>query len=490
MQTDKIKQFFVRYQIFLKILAVIVAAIPFAICFIYESVYCDSAYYLAISERVSEGFLLYRDVHCGYAPLWFYLAAGVRMLFCIPLGCYWPYLLVYDLFYLAAGIILYKLIKNFTENKSIAFFCAWLFFPLSFWQYGYAVFLEIPSVFFGLLSSWLIIRLGGKTYWHYLWIGAIASMAFLTKQYGAGFLILDIYLILFFGNSSWKSIAIFLVGYLLPILACILIWQQDILMLFSNGYGTTTAVSAGRDVSLLSKLGDIVNNGLRFCGDACPAALVGLLIVWNSKQQNRLRYFMFALCGILGFALQFYFSSARHYRIFMIPFACLLMAEMLVTQTPLWLSWIKYLAILWTVGASLYNAYHIVDFRLDDYTPDDRKTISCNIRQYVPESDILWPTQGSYFDVVFTTCTRVPNLSTVAYSFGPLGLDEEKAMEQLKAAQWVVHNPMEIDESAHYLTDSVLHYIEQFPSILISSRKGVRLYRMEKGATIVPLAPR
>lgn len=490
MQTDKIQQFFIHYQQVWKVLAVIVAAIPLVVCFIAQPIFCDTAYYLSIGQRLAEGYRLYTDVHSGYPPLWLYLVALLKIVFCLPDGCYWPYLLLYYLFYLATGWVLYRIALLFTQRKSVAFFVAWLFFPFAYWQFAYGVLLEIPSVFFGLLSCYFVLTFQNKSFWNYLWIGAIAAASFLVKQYGAGFLLLDIYLMLFIGDRNWKSIGLLLIGYVLPVILCFAIWQQDFLCLFLNGYGTTSAEEAGRDTSLLSKLGDIFDGWWRFCGDACPAAVVGLLIARNSRQQKRLHYFLFALCGILGFSLQFYFNIERHYRIYLVPFACLLIAEMLVTQTRPWLTTIKYLAIIWTVGASLFNTYRLLDFTHDNCTPAEIRAISARVRQYVPENAVLWPAQGAYYPLTFTTPTLMPNLSTVGYSFGPLGLNPEEAMQQAKSAEWVVYDPDLLHQSFYYLTDSLDAYVRQFPSVPLCETKGVRLYKMEKEAVIAPLDSR
>ena len=487
MQTDKIKQFFVCYQQLWKVLAIIAAVIPLIVCFVVQPLFCDTAYYLSIGERLAGGYRLYSDVHTGYPPIWFYMVSFLKIIFCIPDGCYWPYLLLYDLFYLATGWVLYRIALWFTQRKSVAFFVAWLFFPFAYWQFAYGVLLEIPSVFFGLLSCYLVLTFQDKSSWHYLWIGILASSALLVKQYGGGFWALDLFLLLFMTNPKWKQILLFSVGYVLPIILCFVIWQQDFLCVFFNGYGTTSAEEAGRDTSLFSKLWDIFFGWWRFCGDACPAALVGLLIVKNSKQQNRLRYFLFALCGILGFSLQFYFNIERHYRIYLVPFACLLIAEMLVTQTRPWLTTIKYLAIIWTVGASLFNTYRLLDFTHDNCTPSEIQAISAQVKQYVPADAILWPAQGAYYPLTFTTPTLMPNLSTIGYSFGPLGLNPAEAMQQAKSAEWVVYDPDLQHQSFYYLTDSLDAYVKQFPSIPLCETKGVRLYKMETGATIVPL---
>ena len=71
------------------------------------------------------------------------------------------------------------------------------------------------------------------------------------------------------------------------------------------------------------------------------------------------------------------------------------------------------------------------------------------------------------------------NLSTIGYSFGPLGLNPEKAMQQARAAQWIVHDLTKLHEP-YYVTDSLNDYICQFPSIPLDKEGSLRLFKMSK----------
>ncbi|MBQ0154228.1 MAG: hypothetical protein KBS70_05540 [Bacteroidales bacterium] len=459
------------------ILTITTVVVPFGICLAAQPIFCDSAFYLAIGERISDGYKLYSDVRCGYTPLWLYIEVAVKSIFHVPMGCYWPYLVVYDLFYFGVGFILYKMLMLFTANRSISLFCTWLFFPLAFWQQAYGILLEIPSVFFGLLSCYLVLIFQKKHYLHYLWIGVISCFSFLTKQYGAGFVALAIFLMLYKMNRPIKQMIALLVGYILPIIMCFCIWKSDFLCVLTNGYGTTSAVDAGRDISVLSKIGDIARNLWRYCGDACPALVAGLFCVPNSKKQGRLGYIMFAILAILGFSLQYYFNAERHYRIYFVPFSCLLVAEMLMTNTRTWLTWCKNLTIAWTVGASLFNTYSRLNFWGEDFPPSMLKAQAQQINQIVDKGDRLWVVQDVYYGFVFTTHTIVPNMSTLGYSFGALGLNPQAAMQQARDAEWVVFNPS-IVKSHYYVTDSLKNYICQHASVLIDENDDVRLYHM------------
>lgn len=484
---NKLLDFYNNHKVWIWIVATIVTVVPFVVCFFGPMYFVDSAYYIAIAERISEGNTLYTDVCCGYSPIWFYIEAAFRRLFGVPLGCYWPYLILYDVFFASTAILLYKLIMQYTNNKLIAIFCAWLFLPLTYWQQAYSVMLEIPSVFFGLLACYGIVISKNRSCWNYLWVGAIACCAFLTKQFGAGFIAINLFQLLFIDRRDYKSIGLYLMGYCVPILLCWLIWKQDVWHIIGNGYGTKSAAEAGRDITFWYKSTDMLFHIWRFCGDACIAVLAGVCIAPYSQQQKRLPYYLLAILGILGFSLQFYFAGGRHYRVYLIPFAMILIAEMLAVQTPKWLTWAKYLTLFVTVIVSLYNSYRVMAFWNDDYTPQAIRHHTEEIKKYVPDGDILWPSQGCYFVLTFTTKTIMPNLSTIGYSFGPLGLNPEKAMQQARSAQWVVHDPTMLNEPYYYVTDSLNDYICQFPSVPLDEKGKVRLYKMSLDKTIVPI---
>ena len=73
----------------------IVCLTPILLSLLKSGVDCDSAYYICMAERIVDGYIPYVDLSTGYTPLWFYIEAALKVVFQIPDGLYWPYLLLF-----------------------------------------------------------------------------------------------------------------------------------------------------------------------------------------------------------------------------------------------------------------------------------------------------------------------------------------------------------------------------------------------------------
>ncbi|HOH74234.1 MAG TPA: hypothetical protein PKW38_00475, partial [Paludibacteraceae bacterium] len=228
-------------------------------------------------ERITEGFVPYKTLHLGYTPLWFYMMAFIKLLFGIPNGSYEFFLLIHYLFSIGTMFLLYKIAYYFTKSKNVALFSGWLFFLMAHWLQGNVILLEIPSLFFGLLGCWLLLSFPFKSICWYLLIGGVSSCSFLIKQFGFGFFFLSIYLLIFYRKDFFRErIILFILGYIIPIFLCFIIWKSSFLSVVFSGYGTTTAQEAGYDVSLKTKLDGIFYILKYFCFSVCPMVIIAL----------------------------------------------------------------------------------------------------------------------------------------------------------------------------------------------------------------------
>ena len=156
----------------------------------FNSMDVDSAIILVEMERIAEGYIPYKTMHLNYPPLWFYINVALKWLFHVPYGCYPFYLGVHWLYAIGCASCLYYISRQWGASKYISAFVAWLFFIVSHWPQGNEILFEIPSVFWGLLAISLFLKWKDSYPAWQIIVGAIACCSFLTKQFGAGFLML------------------------------------------------------------------------------------------------------------------------------------------------------------------------------------------------------------------------------------------------------------------------------------------------------------
>ena len=403
-----------------------VVAMPIVGSILKSGIESDSAYYICTAERIAEGFVPYTDLgYLGYTPLWFYIEAIWKMLFHIPNGVYWPYLILFYVFQIAGAYFLYRLVRSLDINKYIALFSAWLYLLMAHWLDGNAVLLEVPSITFCILACWLVVDFKDKNYWHYLWIGCLAACSFLVKQYGLGTFVLCIYLMLFISKANWKQHIAFIAGYILPIVVCLFVWGDAFVShVIFGGYGTQTAIDAGRDVTIATKLSFIFENLNYFCYMVCPMVYFGWMFAINSYRQGRLAHLIFVYCGILGFSLSFYFSGGQlHYYQNLLPFAVLLIAELLhITKNSKW-GYVVYVLIAWIMMVSTYKTYHNRVYK--QYVKGTQRAeqllLAQDVSPYIRSGEKLFVVHGGLYHLYFTSNLLPPNMETNGYSFGPLG---------------------------------------------------------------------
>ena len=312
---------------FCAFIGIITTLIPIIGSLVNGILHVDEPVLLVEMERIAEGYIPYIDMHLNYPPLWFYIMAGLKHLFHIPYGNYSFYHFIHYIFVIANAILIAGICRRNGFGRLISWFSAWLFLIVSHWMSGNAVLFEMPSIFFGLLAVWLA-QLQKPQLYIYILIGIIAACSFLIKQFGAGFSILVLMVILLSDHHNWKHISAYVMGYILPICVCILIWHEAFVnSVIFNGYGTTNAVDGGA-ISLLtwSNIVWICKRLVWFILRSFPILLlIPLPFVrpWNKQYGTLL---IIGICGILGFSLQFLFvhwnpMGLLHYNLYMVPFA-------------------------------------------------------------------------------------------------------------------------------------------------------------------------
>ena len=462
-------------------LMALVIAIPIAGSILKSGVGCDSAYYICTAERITEGYVPYTGLgYLGYTPLWFYIEAGYKLLFHIPNGVYWPYLILFYAFQIAGAYFLYRLIRNLDINKHIALFSAWLYLLMAHWLDGNSVLLEVPSISFCLLACWLVLEFKDKNYWHYLWIGCLAACSFMVKQYGLGTFALCLYLMLFISKANWKQYITYIAGYIFPIVVCLICWGEAFTShVFFGGYGTQTAADAGYEVSLGVKMLNIFGELNYFCYMICPIVYFGWMFAVKAYQQNRLAYLIFAYCGILGFSLSFYFTGGQlHYYQYLLPFAVMMIAELLyIVKGSKW-RYVLYVLIFWVLFVTFYKTYYNRVYKqyLIGTQRIEQKMLAEDVSKYIKNNEKLFIIHGGLYHLYFTADIFPPNMETNGYSFGPLGLNERTAANQINSADWVIRYSHDYDHE-RFFTDSLKKELEQYPTIILQD-SAILLHKM------------
>ena len=289
-------------------IGVVSAIIPIVGSLLNVILHVDEPILLVEMERIAEGYMPYVDMHLNYPPLWFYMMVGIKQLLHIPYGNYVVYHIIHYGFVVANAGLLVALCRKIGFSNLVSWTCAWLFLIASHWMSGNAVLFEMPSLFFGLLGLYLA-QLQKPRVYVYVIIGVVTSCSFLIKQFGAGFFILVLLVILLFENHNWKNIVAYCVGYAIPIGICLLIWRETFISsVFLNGYGTTNTVD---DTSMTlftwANVLWILKQIGWFIVRCFPILLAIPILFFHKLDKEQGKFFLIAIFGILGFSLQFLF---------------------------------------------------------------------------------------------------------------------------------------------------------------------------------------
>lgn len=419
--------------------------IPIVIQLLHPVAAVDSGgYYLSISNRICEGYKLYEDVACGYTPLYLYICAAFRWLLDIPHNVYWPYLLLQQLFRIGCAGMVYGIAKEFKASTwwaiVAAFYCLFILVRVE----GWALLLEVPSAFFGLAACYSILRYRDENTLHSLWIGILISCSFLTKQYGLGFLPLVLYLIFAYTTKNhWLIRVVYtLLGFCIPIILTYVYFGSDFVSTLFPSYGTQSAVNAGFDWSISDRLLSVLRAIFNCFKTNSAIVALSICLLPLAYKQGIWKKWIFAILGFIGFSLQFYFtnSSGGHYLLYMFPFVAILIANVASMKYNKLISGIAKLCICYMI---LWQGYKMfvenVPYWLNDRTEMNyiaEVTNACD--KYIPAKSIVW-IEPIYLEAVYFYADILPpNIESIGYSFGPLGLDRSAAIKQFEAAEYII----------------------------------------------------
>lgn len=468
------------WQAFL-VLSVPLALTPMVLGVIGMPMVSDESYYLSIVERIAEGKVLYTDVSTGYTPLWFYMMVSLKWLFHIPVGCIEVYRTINFVMQLLSAFFIFKIIRCFGIGWKISYFCAWLLLMTNHWIQGNGVTLEVSTAMFGLLALWMVMLHGNKEVLYFFIAGIAGSCSFLCKQYGLGFSMLCLFLLLFWRKSKTVGILVNVLGFLLPVMICFAIWGQVIIdKTLLNGYGTTIDASYGRGFDYKM---DLMVSGFRLLfTKVAPALPVSLLFLPLIIREKKTTMGIFCWLGIFGFILQFLFNYAPHYLILVLPFVVILYSLVLslIPKAKRWFSVLFLVVLLADVSYSIYADYHnrIGKLYLHPEYKRNQQELSKEVKKRIPEGCTLWIPNGGLYFVYYQTNILPPNLSTQSYSYGDAGITVEDAIKQVEAADYVLS--FDWEQAEPYFTKELKEFVYSHEVVYVDTAWEAVLHDMSR----------
>ena len=451
-----------KIRIYWYVLLAVLALTPYLFTILFSPISLDSSYYLSVVERIREGLIPYRNFSLGYTPVLFYLTAIFKNVF--STGINYGYDLGFHFcFQILISYLLYKIAFELFKRKDYSYYVAIFNLLISYWIVQYEFILELPSLMWGFLAIYLAMKYKGKTTLFIL-TGSIASLSFLTKQYGFGFFFLIIYLIIF-NQNRWKQLFYFLIGYSIPVILLVICLHEITNVFFGNGYGnqefdkSTGLVLVG----VLKRLGDA---GIYFLYRV-PVLLYAIALFSFIPVKQRI-YAGLLLFGIAGFMLQFVFAGFNHYMLYIIPFVSLYVFMVLTNIKKNKIIFGTYVFILFVVFAfSILKNYNRA-LSFDHNSRDKQFLLAEKIKKLMEPGKSLYISDVRLVDLYYPINVKPTNMS---YSFG-YSLSEKIHYKQIHDADYILTYEIPDTLNFNYLNSiRIKNYLKEIPDKTIVEKQ-------------------
>lgn len=441
----------------------------------------DTGIILKEMESIAEGYVPYKTMHLNYPPLFFYLMVGLKKLFNVPYGYYAFYLTIHNAMLLGAGYFIYLLSRFFGGRKMLSFLTMCSFIIIIIWHQGCMVLFEVPSMFWGLLATCFIMQRREKKN-RVIIGGFLSSLSFLTKQFGAAFIGINVYLLLSNELDRKKNLLYYIIGVAIPIVFIYLWGGMDFIeSILFNGYGTTNNALAGEDTSIKTKMTHIFL-GWNDLVSTCPIVLILFLSIFTKTRSENNIFLGYCILGMILFSFQFYFvyPCAPHYFQYFVPYAVLALPLIFSARTPNFVRYIALCIFSYTIVKGVIISFYSPIMNYREYSSFKNRQI-CNskiIKRQVRNDETVWIANTDLLMYYYLVDAKTPNMKEVGYSSGPWEVTIDKATMQVENADFVLchYDELKNDNQDYYFTNDLRAFVYSKPFIGLS--ENIRLYKM------------
>lgn len=415
-----------KLQITLYAVITLICLIPIILSIFLAPISPDSAYYLSIVERISDGIIPYSELKIGYTPLVFYITLAFKKIFSVGIN-YEFYLTLNYIFQLACAFLIFKITNLFTKQNLFSFLAAAFFLISAHWNDGNYFLLEIPALFFGLTAIYLCLTKSSTT--SYFTVGLFTAASFLCKQYGLGFLALSFSLALFETNKI-KSILLITLGFTIPVICCFLYWGHDFFNAIFTEYGKNRTLVD----SLLTFSNRVIYLFVRV--PILIASFYYIPIIYKKSEKQHKKAILFLLFAISGFFLQFYFAKYAHYYLLILPFVSILTFLILSKNNTKTTTFIVGITFLMSVYATYHDQFYCVYIKQNDIRNNQYK-LSLKLLKLTDRNKTLYISDVGLISQYYLTNMQPPNINTIGYTFG-MALNKETHLKQINSAAYII----------------------------------------------------
>ncbi len=440
----------------------VIAVVPIVLS-ILNPTYCnDSFVLLEETERISEGWVPYTEMHLNYPPLWFYLMAGLELLFGWKDAMYYPYqMIVHYVFVIGCAWFVFCIARRIGVGRFSSLMGACLFLVMSHWMIGNAVLLPIPSMFFGLASCSLLFWLRDseairidKFCLLYVFAGVLASCAFMVKQFGLGFVALGVLLIVMYRKDKmWLKLFMFLFGAFIPFVICYAVWGDLFFQsTLHNGYGTNgVAMKDAFGVEVLfNSLLVVLDGFFYFLLRNAPFVFLFLGLLQELRKRSWRKVVLFCLLATMGFLTMLIVIPASVHgladknHLYVVPFAAIMFSMMLslVKEAKTGMKYVMALFLSFSVAWSLWGTYHnrVMKSYLHDFRYENCLSMPWGrLTEVIPMgSTVILPETPEYYFLPDSLCYLPPLIREAGYSYGGMETTIEKTKKRYENAEYMV----------------------------------------------------